>query len=214
MLLETILLSFLISLFIRRCKFRNLSGITLRGSGLIFGGLLIRYLPALFNYPFLRAYTGELPILAPLFFILSFAFLAVGVSLNADRWPMILILAGVLLNFTVIALNAGFMPVSESALISAGYDISRISTQQLDMNHVLVTSQTRLSFLSDVFPIAKPFPQILSIGDFMMCFGLACFLIKSMITPKKVCRKYHGMQKNIYTKAELLQPDAPWNRRP
>jgi len=181
MLLETFILAVIIG-FILKGNFKNLSQTTLRGAFFIWIGLIFRYIPVIFNFPFLKTFSNSIMPYAPILFVISFALLLTGVVLNLSRWPMAIILAGVLMNTAAVLANSGYMPVSGEGLRKAGYDMSRITSTQLDMNHVLITAQTRLAFLTDIIPIPKPYPmpQMLSIGDVLMCLGLLFFIVISM----------------------------------
>jgi hypothetical protein len=186
MILETFLLAVIVGLILRG-RISRLAQVQLRGTPFIWVGLILRYLPLLFRLPFLKNYIDIITPYAPALFILSFILLIIGVAFNIARWPMIPILAGVTLNFAVVLANKGFMPVSEECLIRAGYDMSKITSTALDMNHVLMTAQTRLPFLADIVAIPKPYPlpQIISIGDILLCAGLFLFILKAMSAGKK-----------------------------
>lgn len=185
MLLETFLLAVIIG-FLFKGRIRNLAKMPFRGAWLIWAGLILRNIPAVFKFPFLTQFADAIAPFAPILFLASYVLLVAGIGLNLSRWPMAIIFGGILLNFAVVLANAGFMPVSGESLRWAGYDISRIpASGLLDMNHILTTAQTRLSFLSDILAIPKPypFPQVISIGDVLMCFGMFLFIVIGM-SPK------------------------------
>lgn len=181
MLLETFILAVIIG-FILKGSLKNLAQTPLRGALFIWAGLILRYIPNLFRFPILKNYADMVTPYAPILFVVSFALLLTGVVMNISRWPMIVILAGVMMNTIAVLANNGFMPVSGEGLAKAGYDMSKIISAQLDMNHILITAQTRFSFLADIIPVPKPypFPQMLSIGDLMMCLGLLFFIVIGM----------------------------------
>ncbi len=173
--------------FLFKGRLQNLSSNPLHGALLILAGLILRNFPTVFRLPFLSGSAGAAAQFAPVLFLVSYVLLVIGISMNLSRWPMIPILAGTLMNFAVVLANGGFMPVSGASLLYAGYDMSRIpASGVLDMNHILLTAQTRLSFLSDIIAIPRPypFPQIISVGDVVMCLGMFLFIVIGM-SPKR-----------------------------
>lgn len=189
MLLETFILAVIIGL-VAKGSLKNLAHAPLHGALFIWAGLVLRNFPALFKLSFLNRYADAVAGTAPVLFIFSFALLIFGILLNLSQWPMILIFSGILLNFAVVLESEGFMPVSGESLRMAGYDMDKIISTRLDMNHVLITAQTKLAFLADIIPIPRPypFPQILSVGDVLMCLGLFFFIVMAMAAPKKPVR--------------------------
>lgn len=96
--------------------------------------------------------------------ILAFAVLNIRVG------GMVLVVAGLGLNLLVTVLNWG-MPVSTSALVSAGVvDSSTASGLTLSGGRV-VGEGARLGFLGDVIPL--PWGQVISIGDVLVLVGIA-----------------------------------------
>lgn len=186
MILETLILALLTGLLFKG-KIKNFTHVSLRGTAFIWIGLILRYLPVVFALPLLKNAAGAVTPYAPALFILSFALLIIGIGVNLAYWPMWLVFSGIAMNFAVVVANRGYMPVSETCLITAGYDMSKVTSAALDMNHVLMSAQTRLSFLADIIAVPRPypFPQILSIGDVLMCAGLFCFIVVVMIPGKK-----------------------------
>lgn len=78
---------------------------------------------------------------------------------------------GVTLNAAVIALNAG-MPVSRSALVQAGFARHMDVAKDDFYKHVAMTSNTRLAFLGDIFPV-HVLHTVVSPGDLVMLLGIA-----------------------------------------
>jgi hypothetical protein len=103
--------------------------------------------------------------------------------LNRDRPGLWLAGVGVLLNFTVIALNGG-MPVLEGAIeVAAGYaaggpDLTNAA------KHTELTPDTMLPFLADVIPIRMAGQgSVISIGDVFLAVGLGRFLEAELRRP-------------------------------
>ena len=75
----------------------------------------------------------------------------------------LLIAAGTLLNLLVVGLNSG-MPYDPVVAAAVGAPLPN------DALHVLLRSDTRLEFLSDVIPVG-PIHSVLSLGDFLNALG-------------------------------------------
>jgi hypothetical protein len=75
---------------------------------------------------------------------------------------------GILMNFTVIALNGG-MPVMLAAAELAGGS----TDLALGAKHVVLDESTRLAFLADVIPLPA---NVISIGDVFLVIGVGVFL--------------------------------------
>jgi hypothetical protein len=123
-----------------------------------------------------------------LMLIFSYGLLVVVVWCNRRLPGVKLIGLGLLLNFLVIVLNGGFMPITPDALIQIGYDGN---APQLETgyrvartkNIVTEPGQAKLWFLSDilVLPRGFPIPSALSVGDVLIAAGLFLFLREPML---------------------------------
>lgn len=113
----------------------------------------------------------------------SFVLLLVLVVVNRDRTGMWLAGVGVLMNFSVIALNGG-MPVLEGAWeVAAGFSGEAMSVAA-SYKHVILDTSTRLSFLADVIPIRLANQgNVVSLGDVFLAVGLARFLESELRRP-------------------------------
>ena len=94
---------------------------------------------------------------------------------------------GLLLNFLVIVLNGGFMPITPDTLVQIGYDSNapRLETGYRvarTKNIVMEPGEARLWFLSDIFVIPRPFPipSALSVGDLLIVVGVFVLLREPM----------------------------------
>lgn len=122
----------------------------------------------------------------------SYTFMAVYVIglfflfINRKNPGFTIIFIGVLLNFIVMAINGGRMPVSaESAsVLDPGY-IDALKTG-LYGKHELLTSHTHLGFLGDIIALSKPYPrtQVISIGDVIMNIGIFLYIQHLMVGNK------------------------------
>lgn len=86
---------------------------------------------------------------------------------------MNVLLIGGLLNFLVMAVNGGYMPVSAEAasLISPTY--IHPLPQGPYGRHILMSDNTHLNFLGDIIPLLPPYPRqhVVSIGDVLINIG-------------------------------------------
>jgi hypothetical protein len=98
---------------------------------------------------------------------------------------------GLLLNFLVMVVNGGFMPITPETLVQIGYDgnASQLETGYIvgrTKNVVMAQGEARLWFLSDLLVIPKPFPipTALSAGDLLIVLGVFFFLREAMFSHK------------------------------
>jgi uncharacterized protein DUF5317 len=112
---------------------------------------------------------------------LSFALLTVFLLVNLRHRGFALLLAGVLLNLTVIALNDG-MPIDASALRVAG-DGGQVAELQAGVGgakYHLAGPGDELIPLADVVVLPRPVGEVVSVGDLLVDAGLAWFLFAAM----------------------------------
>ncbi|MBB6673629.1 DUF5317 domain-containing protein [Cohnella nanjingensis] len=107
--------------------------------------------------------------------------------LNRKESGIWIIFIGVAMNFLVMLVNGGRMPVS----LDAAAVLDPIYTQMLKdgvgaAKHYALDDSTRLSFLGDIIPIAPPYPrtQVISIGDVVMNVGIFLYLQSVMLKNK------------------------------
>jgi hypothetical protein len=196
--------------FIRAGLFNGLRALTklqIRG-GLIFPILLVLQLCIYYlqkDIGFLASVNGYL-------FMVFYAVGMIVLWLNRNEKGFWFILAGVFLNFLVMLVNGGKMPVSLEAAVSA---LDPVYAQILQSGtvvskHILLTDSTHLSFLGDIIPVSPPYPraQVLSIGDIIMNFGIFIYLQKIMLAQKEesILLKQHEthITKNSNAKGDKL----------
>lgn len=89
---------------------------------------------------------------------------------------------GSLLNFLVIAVNGGTMPVSPEAIAAVG-----MTGRPPSGTHSLMTDSTRLGLLADIIPIRSFYflpAMAISIGDIIIVMGIFLFIQHRMLAPK------------------------------
>ncbi|CAN5771516.1 hypothetical protein BH23ACT5_BH23ACT5_02820 [soil metagenome] len=113
----------------------------------------------------------------------SFGPLVLLVVLNRTRTGMWLAGVGVLMNFSVIALNGG-MPVLEGAAeVASGFSSGSLAVAG-SYKHVVLDASTRLAFLADVIPVRFANQgQVVSLGDVFLAVGLGRFLEHELRRP-------------------------------
>ena len=137
---------------------------------------------------FFPAETATGPLSArSLLLMVSHVLLLVVVWQNRELSGVKLIGLGLLLNFLVMVLNGGFMPITPETLAQIGYDgnVARLETGYIvgrTKNVVVESGEARLWFLSDIVVIPRPFPipAALSVGDLLIVSGVFFFLRESM----------------------------------
>lgn len=102
------------------------------------------------------------------FVLVSYGLLAAFAVRNIRLVGMPVVLIGLLLNFTVIAVNSG-MPVRADAMYTV--DRNPGALEHTAKRHI-ESEEDRLTVLGDVLPI-KPFHEVVSFGDLILAFGLA-----------------------------------------
>jgi len=82
---------------------------------------------------------------------------------------------GILMNFTVIALNGGMPVLTEAVVIAGG-----ASELALSGRYVLLTEETVIPFFADVIPLPG---AVLSLGDVFLAIGIGALLEDQMRRP-------------------------------
>lgn len=146
-----------------------------------------RYIPLLFIPLLLQIIAfspvGDLPLqggpLARWLYAASLAAAVLALALNRHLPGVSWIAAGLALNFAVIALNGGFMPVSAGARDLAGLP----PLTERDKNLIPLTDATVLPFLADILPLPRgvPFATVYSPGDILLALGGVIFIQRSLV---------------------------------
>jgi len=112
--------------------------------------------------------------------ISSFVLLGLAAAANVRLPGFPLILAGLALNFLVIAVNGG-MPVTAHALVASGQQATmKDLVENGGSKHHLATDADDLVVLADSIPLGAPVHQAVSVGDLMAYAGAAWFIVRGM----------------------------------
>lgn len=121
--------------------------------------------------------------------LVSFIFLMVLVGLNRSRTGMWLTGLGVLMNFTVIALNGGMPVLAEAAEVASGFTIS-VPDLSGSFKHTILDETSRLTMLADVIPLRLgTLGQVISLGDVFLAVGLGRFLEQELRRPRRYFKR-------------------------
>lgn len=122
-------------------------------------------------------------------FLASYSLLFLFCALNWRYVGARLLLAGFLLNFTVIAANGGFMPISQQAVArlhpgTTAADWPAGTLRQGSKDIILPADEIRLGFLSDAIVVPPPFPlpTAFSAGDLVILAGFTVLFWQAMTT--------------------------------
>jgi len=113
--------------------------------------------------------------LAVALILASYGPLLLFVWLNRRMAGMWIAGIGILMNFTVIAVNAGMPVMLEAIEVAGGSGIP-----DLGARHVLMTEATWLPFLGDVIPLPA---SVISVGDVFLAIGIGVFVEDRMRQP-------------------------------
>ncbi len=187
MLIESIVFALILGLILGG-KLKNLEKIKLEKIYLVFIAFFIEYIAGvLINSDNISlresifAYTYNIQllvyILLMVFFIFNFKYL--GIKFLAF---------GSFLNFFVIQINKGFMPVDMHLAMKLGYynSVKYLELGKVFGHKILNTANDTWIILADIIDIPPPyfFPKSISIGDIVIGFGVFFLLFLNMFYSK------------------------------
>ena len=181
-LLATVLLAFLIAA-VTGGKLGRLANLPLRAPWLALLGFGLQlytiYSPTNTAQGFLGLHTLAL--------IGSYAMLLVLIWINRRIAGMMVIGLGLLLNFSVMLANGGYMPITPEAVKAIGYEYqlesAEFGSRLQDTKDVLLPrEETNLWVLSDIFVLPPPFPipSVFSVGDIALALGAFVLIFRAM----------------------------------
>jgi len=117
--------------------------------------------------------------------LLSFALLMALVGLNRSKPGMWIAGIGVLMNFTVIAINGGMPVLAGAAEVASGFTVSSPDLTGT-FKHVPLDSSSRLTFFADVVPLRiVGIGEVISLGDIFLALGLGVYLESELRRPRR-----------------------------
>lgn len=167
---------------LRGGRLTNLGDVHLRAWGLLLAGFVLqfgtRFLPD--DWP---------DTIGILMVLTSFLLLMILAIVNRERPGMWLAGVGVLLNFTVIALNGGMPVLAEAAKVASGFTQNNPDISG-SFKHVPLDANTLFAPFADVIPLRLAGNgQVISLGDVFLAVGLGRFLEFELRKPRRYFRK-------------------------
>jgi len=176
-LLRTIVASSLVIGLLLGGKLSRLAEVRIVRLPWIIGSFVIK-----FTLVFLSGKVSPDPVLGIAATCLIYGMLIFGLSKNSRYPGFPLLIAGIVLNFIVIALNQGRMPVLVSLLdpVTCANEIASLGTSLV---HQPLSDVTRAKFLADIFKwrFFSKIPTTFSVGDVLMAVGISWFLLHVML---------------------------------
>lgn len=115
----------------------------------------------------------------------SFVLLMVLVVLNRASPGMWIAGLGVLMNFTVIAVNGGMPVLAGAAEVASGFTVSEPDVSG-SYKHIPLDEDSQLTFLADVIPLRLAnIGEVISLGDIFLALGLGAFLEHELRRPRR-----------------------------
>ena len=179
MLLDGFVLSLIVAL-LRKGKLRRFRNLPLKNVELF-------ALPFLLQFAIFFGGKRGLPlfvIYGSLLYLISFALLLIALLLNGKVVEFRVAALGVFLNFLVVGLNGGRMPVRGEALGKVrltSYAVESIRRGE-NPQFVLVDENTRLTPLADILVLPRPYPRpgLFSIGDIIITLAAVVLVQRAM----------------------------------
>ena len=117
--------------------------------------------------------------------LVSFVLLMILVTFNRAKAGMWIAGIGVLMNFTVIAINGGMPVLAGAAEVASGFTVAEPDISG-SFKHVLLDETSRLTFFADVIPLRLVgIGEVVSLGDIFLALGLGVFLEHELRRPRR-----------------------------
>ncbi|MFL5766933.1 MAG: DUF5317 family protein [Actinomycetota bacterium] len=167
LVLLTLPIGVLVGLLLRG-RIGRLASLPVRAPLLAAAGIAFQFVPA-------TGTLGAILLVASFLFLCAFAVR----NLRLPGFPLILL--GLVLNLTVIAVNNG-MPVTRHALVRSGQESTfRDLRDAGGSKHHLASSQDQLLPLADVLALPPPVSQAISVGDIATHAGIVWLIVWGML---------------------------------
>jgi Family of unknown function (DUF5317) len=120
----------------------------------------------------------------------SFALLMLLVVFNRSKPGMWIAGIGVLMNFTVIAINGGMPVLAGAAEVASGFTVTAPDFTG-SFKWTILDETSRLTFFADVIPLRiAGIGEVVSVGDIFLALGLGVFLESELRRPRRYFK--HG----------------------
>lgn len=117
--------------------------------------------------------------------LVSYVLLMILVLLNRSKPGMWIAGLGVLMNFTVIAINGGMPVLPGAAEVASGFTVTDPDLSGT-FKHVLLDGTSQLTFFADVIPLRLgTIGEVISLGDIFLALGLGVFLEHELRRPRR-----------------------------
>jgi hypothetical protein len=149
--------------YARGGRLRRVADAPLRWAWLLFAGVAIQLVTDLAAG---RGWLPDAELPTYLLLLASQVLVVIWVGANWHLPGTLLVCLGLAMNATVMAAN-GAMPVDPAAMQTLGVETSQVPPGK----HTLLTDETRLPWLADIWPV-PPLRSIISVGDVVIGAGL------------------------------------------
>ncbi|MEA1902099.1 MAG: DUF5317 domain-containing protein [Actinomycetota bacterium] len=122
--------------------------------------------------------------------LISFGLLMLMVVLNRSATGMWIAGLGVLMNFTVIAVNGGMPVLAGAAEVASNFTVKEPDLSS-SIKYVALDEGSILTFFADVIPLRLAgFAEVISLGDVFLGLGLGVYLEHELRRPRRFFK--HG----------------------
>ncbi len=171
MFIEALIFAVIVG-YILKGNMKNLENVDIKYTYLVFISFFIEF----FIVILIRKGFLDIGIYTYILDFIMYILLVAFIYFNIKNKYIVLMGLGFLLNGIPIFLNAGTMPVSAKAAVTAGLSLN-ISKEGL---YTLINGNTRMWFLGDIIPLTFLRHFAISIGDIIVVVGLMLFIITGM----------------------------------
>ena len=189
MLIEAILLAIIFG-FLLGGNLKNLEKIKLEKAYLVLIAFSIEYISGYFLNSTNMVVSNFFSTYTYFIQLLVYILLAIFFKYNYKYLGMQFIIFGSVLNFIVIQLNNGYMPVDIGMSLRLGYydSVSALMSGNIFAHKVLEIGEGSMLILADIINIPPPylFPKTISIGDIFIGLGAFFLIFLNMMYSKKM----------------------------
>jgi len=182
--IEVIILSIIVGL-IRGGKFTRLIKVDFKRVWILIFAFVFQYFLVFINSTEEIQMMGKLYNYLKQLIILSYILLFIGIFANIKYRSLWLVLSGTVLNFFAVVVNHWKIPILKEGFKLVGLKdmYTMLEGGNLPL-YTAISDATKYPVLGKIIAISKPypFPNIISIGDLLMCFGLYTLIQEIMLS--------------------------------